>query len=245
MSNTGDYNPEWGYLAPRPGIIRSLRMAFVAGVIGIAAGMAVAVALIARPTVDLSVAARTMAQLGEPDDVPNTLPNNSTKSAATSASAELLEVKGSPAASQATVRTAADLRDLTNFAAAESHSAATVQHPAALAGLAESPAITDNMPATPIGITPASAPKKISRTQQAAHVAALTEAPALRDDASAEISAKAAPTPSPKMTNKRPQQVGRVRTARADLNSHDRDGGPFDLFRTILGGNSFFNDQVR
>ena len=68
MPNTGNFNPEWGYLAPRPGLIRSFRMALVAGAIGAVAGMAVAVVFIAHPTVDLSVAARTMAQLGESDD---------------------------------------------------------------------------------------------------------------------------------------------------------------------------------
>ena len=57
MPNPGNFNPEWGYLAPKPGFIRSARMALAAGAIGTVAGMAVAVALIAHPSVDVSVAA--------------------------------------------------------------------------------------------------------------------------------------------------------------------------------------------
>jgi hypothetical protein len=249
-----DFNPEWGYLAPRPGLIKSFRMALVAGVIGTVAGMAVAVALVARPAVDLSVAARTMAQLGESDDLPGNSPNDAPKAAASSASAEMLDVKLPPvAAPQVTARPAASPRDLENFASVESHSAATVQHPAAVAALAEAPAVSDNPVDVPGGLIPAQAPKRVSRVQQpataAANVAALADAPALRDDASTEMSAKAAPAPAPKAANKR-VQVARVRTARADLNPRERDnGGPLDLFpligRTILGANPFFNDQVR
>ncbi len=241
MPNTGNFNPEWGYLAPRPGLIRSFRMALVAGAIGTVAGMAVAVVFIAHPTVDLSVAARTMAQLGESDDLPNNLPKSA---AASPATAEMFEVKA-PAvvAPQMSARPVTDARDEQSFAAAESHSAATDQHPAALAALAEAPAVSDSTADVPRGVTAAPAPKRLSRAPQSANVAALTEASQLRDDASAEVSAKAMSVPSSKMANKR-VQVPRVRTARADLNPHERDR-PFDFFRTILGGNPFFNDQIR
>ena len=67
MPNPGNFNPEWGYLAPKPGFIRSARMALAAGAIGTLAGMAVAVPLIAHPSADVSVAARTMAQPGTLD----------------------------------------------------------------------------------------------------------------------------------------------------------------------------------
>jgi hypothetical protein len=246
MPNTGNFNPEWGYLAPRPGFIRSFRMALFAGAIGTVAGMAVAVAFVARPAVDLSVAARTMAQLGESDDVPNDSQNDLPKSAAVPARAEMLEVKTPTlVVPQLAARPIADPRDAANFAAAESHSAATVQHPAALAGLAESPAVSDHMSDAPSGITTAPAPKRISRAPQPATVTAFAEAPELRDDAGTEISLKAAaaPAPSPpKLASKKTLPTMRVRTARADLNSRDRaNGGPFDIFRTILG----FDHQVR
>jgi hypothetical protein len=247
MPNTGNFNPEWGYLAPRPGFMRSFRMALVAGAIGTVSGMAVAVAFIAHPAVDLSVAARTMAQLGESEDLPNNSPNDPLKSVASPARAEMLEINAPPvAASQASARPIAEHRDVKDFAAAESHSVATFQHPAALTALAEAPALSDDRADVPGRMAPALAPKKTTRAAQAANVAALAEAPALRDDASAEMSTKAAPGPSPRMAAKKAQAV-RVRTARADLNSRDRDvAGPFDLFRNILGGNSFFNDhQVR
>jgi hypothetical protein len=243
MSSTGNFNPEWGYLAPRPGMIRSFRMALLAGAIGTVAGMAVAVAFIAHPAVDLSVAARTMAQLGESDDLPDDLPKSA---AATPASAEVFEVKTpGVAAPQMSSRPVTDPRNEKNFAAAESHSAATDQHPAVLAGLAEAPSVADYPAGVPSGMTPAPEPRKTGRAPQAATVAALTEAPTLRDDASAEMSAKAVSAPSSKMTNKR-VQAPRVRTARADFNPHERDnGGPFGFFRTILGGNPLFNDQIR
>ena len=177
MPNTGNFNPEWGYLAPRPGLIRSFRMALVAGAIGTVAGMAVAVVFIAHPTVDLSVAARTMAQLGESDDLPNNLPKSA---AASPATAEMFEVKA-PAvvAPQMSARPVTDARDEQNFAAAESHSAATDQHPAALAALAEAPAVSDSTADVPRGVTAAPAPKRLSRAPQSANVAALTEAPAV------------------------------------------------------------------
>jgi hypothetical protein len=249
MPNTGNFNPEWGYLAPRPGFMRSFRMALVAGAIGTVGGMAAAVALIAHPAVDLSVAARTMAQLGESDNLPTNLPNNSAsespKPAASIASAEMLEVKAPPvAAPQLTARPAADLRDVKSFAAAESHSAATVQHPPALSGLAESPSVSDAISDTPSSLIPAAAPKKVAAAQRtAANVVALAEVPSsLRDDASAEMSARAVPAPTSKTANKKVQVVARVRTARADWNSRDHEsGGPLEVFKTIFG----FDHQVK
>ena len=118
MPNPGNFNPEWGYLAPKPGFIRSVRMALAAGAIGTVAGMAVAVALIAHPAADGSVAARTMAQSGVLDAA--------SPSPLLAAKAELLESTAPHGtAPQISARTTVDTRDAKNFAAAESRSAGT------------------------------------------------------------------------------------------------------------------------
>jgi hypothetical protein len=237
MPNAGNFNPEWGYLAPKPGFIRSARMALAAGAIGTVAGMAVAVALIAHPSADVSVAARTMAQSGVLDASPT--------SPVSAASAELLESDAPHVtAPQIPARVSVDPPDAKNFAAAESHSAATTQQPAGVSALAEAPIVNDNATDMPSGSTPLSSPKKLSKVQQQANVAALAEAPSLRDDAS-EMSNEAAPAPSLKKVNKK-VQTARIRAPRNDPNLRDGEKrGPLDFLpligRTILGAN--WNDQ--
>jgi hypothetical protein len=231
MSNPGNFNPEWGYLAPKAGFIRSARMALAAGAIGTVTGMAVAVVLVAHPSADVSVAARTMAQSGALDALPT--------SPVSAANAELLEsAVQHVSAPQISARASGD-RDVKNFAAAESRSAVTTQQPTGVSALAEAPAVNDNAAYMPSGPTPLSSPKKVSKVQQPANVAALAEAPALRDDASA-MSSEATPAPSPKKVNKK-VQVART-LPRNDPNSREGGkGGPLDFLpligRTILGAN--------
>jgi hypothetical protein len=49
MRSAGNFHPEWGYLAPAPSFMRTLRIALVATAIGASAGAAVVVSLVARP----------------------------------------------------------------------------------------------------------------------------------------------------------------------------------------------------
>lgn len=49
MRSAGNFHPEWGYLAPAPSFMRSVRIALVATVIGATAGAAVVVSLVDRP----------------------------------------------------------------------------------------------------------------------------------------------------------------------------------------------------
>jgi len=239
MPNAGNFNPEWGYLAPKPGFIRSARMALAAGAIGTVAGMAVAFAVIAHPSVDVSVAARTMAQPGTLDASPTSL--------ASAASAELLESDPHQVrAPQISARVSGDPRDVKNFAAAESPSAATTQQPSGLSALAEVPIVNDNTTDRPSRPTPLSSAKKLSKIQLPATVVALAQAPALRDDAS-EMLIEPAPAASPKKTNKKVQAT-RVRIPRNDPNIRESDKSrPLDFLplmgRTILGAN--WNNQVR
>jgi hypothetical protein len=60
MRPAGNFNPEWGYVAPAPGFMRTLRIALVAGAVGASAGAAVVFSLVDRPAAEESVASRTL-----------------------------------------------------------------------------------------------------------------------------------------------------------------------------------------
>lgn len=49
MRSAGNFHPEWGYLAPAPSFLRTVRVALVATAIGAVAGAAVVVSLVERP----------------------------------------------------------------------------------------------------------------------------------------------------------------------------------------------------
>jgi hypothetical protein len=49
MRSAGNFHPEWGYLAPAPSFMRTIRIALVATAIGAVAGAAVVVSLVERP----------------------------------------------------------------------------------------------------------------------------------------------------------------------------------------------------
>jgi hypothetical protein len=61
MRNTGYFNLEWGYLAPAPSFLRSVRLVVVAATIAATASAAVVFALVRQPAAEASVAARTLA----------------------------------------------------------------------------------------------------------------------------------------------------------------------------------------
>jgi hypothetical protein len=64
MRSAGNFHPEWGYLAPTPSFMRTLRIALVATAVGATAGAGVVVALIAHPgsgrNADSSIAAHAL-----------------------------------------------------------------------------------------------------------------------------------------------------------------------------------------
>ena len=63
MRSAGNFHPEWGYLAPAPSFMRTLRIALVATAIGATAAAAVVVSLVARPGsggADSSIAAHAL-----------------------------------------------------------------------------------------------------------------------------------------------------------------------------------------
>src|SRR5579859_3888973 len=63
MRSAGNFHPEWGYLAPAPSFMRTLRITLVATAIGATAGAAVVVSLVARPasgSADSSIATHAL-----------------------------------------------------------------------------------------------------------------------------------------------------------------------------------------
>jgi hypothetical protein len=274
MPNAGNFNPEWGYLAPRPGFLRTARVVLLAGIIGTVGGMAVAFALIEHPTEDLpaSVAARTMAQSATPDILP--------KSMAPTAVAEVETKAAHVTASPSSPQPSGEPRDLKDFVAAESHSIATVQSPTGLAALAEAPAMHDAAD-TPSAVTPVRSAKRPNKVEQPASVAGSPETSDLGHgtadaaksatpnlsskqtgkiqassnvlalaetptlrDDASDMPSDAAANASPKKPNKKVQVV-HARVASNEPNYRSRDSGPFDLLRTLFGGKPLFSNQVR
>ncbi len=64
MRLAGNFNPEWGYLAPAPSLLRTIRIALVAGAVGATAGAAVVFSLVEKPAAEELVASRTLVQSG-------------------------------------------------------------------------------------------------------------------------------------------------------------------------------------
>jgi hypothetical protein len=60
MPQSGNFNPEWGYLAPAPGFLRTARVVLVATAVGAVAGAGVVFSSVGHPAEEISVAARTM-----------------------------------------------------------------------------------------------------------------------------------------------------------------------------------------
>jgi hypothetical protein len=120
MRSAANFNPEWGYLAPAPSFVRTVRIAVVAAAVGATAGAAVVFSLIDRPEAVESVAARTLAA----------------------------ETLSAPAAPVVALQTQQPVPALANApgeraTSAESGTTTTTQHPASSAVLAESPPATD------------------------------------------------------------------------------------------------------
>jgi hypothetical protein len=60
MRHVGNFNPEWGYLAPAPSLLRTARVLLVATAIGAITSAAVIFSLIDRPAAETTIAARTL-----------------------------------------------------------------------------------------------------------------------------------------------------------------------------------------
>jgi hypothetical protein len=199
MRHAGNFNPEWGYLAPAPNFLRTTRLFVVAAAIGATASAAVVFSLMDRPAAETSVAARTLVQPVEP-----ALPARSAPLVAQ------LQTQSEPASASPTQRADASsamrpqgaavavYAGAASPVASESGAASTTQSPPIAAVLAESPRImTTDAP-------PAHALTTESSTAAAPEVAqAPTPSPA--------------PAPAPRAVMKKPRAVARAVQPRYDV----------------------------
>jgi len=58
--HAGNFDPEWGYLAPAPSFVRRARLVLVAAAVSAIAGAGVSFSLVSHPAPETSVAARTL-----------------------------------------------------------------------------------------------------------------------------------------------------------------------------------------
>lgn len=166
MRFAGNFNPEWGYLAPAPSFMRTARIVAVATAIGATAGAAVVLSLIDRPASDPTAdASRTLVvvrSLVQPAEAaapaaPGAQPVAAVSVPATSAQAQLQANAGpaapadnaaaNPPAMQASAPVPTQPAPLNTAkisapVPSESHAVATPAAPAAVASLAESPLAT-------------------------------------------------------------------------------------------------------
>ena len=146
MRNGGNFHPEWGYLAPAPGFVRTVRVVLVATAVGAAAGAGVVFSLVGHPANETSVAARTMFR---PVEAPSARANASPQAIQTNThsptqqqSPPLLAMNGQSA----------------NTPSSESSASSIMQVPEGISALAEAPAATDDAPAkTAAAVPPATA----------------------------------------------------------------------------------------
>ena len=197
MRHAGNFNPEWGYIAPAPNFLRTTRLFVVAAAIGATASAAVVFSLMDRPAAETSVAARTLVQPVEP-----ALPARSAPLVAQ------LQTQPEPASASQTQRADASsamrpqgaavavYAGAASLVASESGAASTTQSPPIAAVLAESPRImTTEAP-------PAHALTTESGTAAAPEVA---QAPT------------PTPAPAPRAVMKKPRAVARAVQPRYDV----------------------------
>jgi hypothetical protein len=60
MRHARNFNPEWGYVAPASGFMRTARLIMVAAIVGATAGAVIVFSLLDRPVAEESIAARTL-----------------------------------------------------------------------------------------------------------------------------------------------------------------------------------------
>lgn len=137
MRSAGNFNPEWGYLAPAPSFMRSVRIAAVAAAVGASAGAAVVFSLLDRPAAVESVAARTLAQSG-----PSVAAVGAAAVAQLPAKLGIRPSGQNAAPPRAAVQSAA-VAEINSPAAPESRAASATERAAGVAALAEAPRMTD------------------------------------------------------------------------------------------------------
>jgi hypothetical protein len=174
-------NPEWGYVAPAPSVMRTARLVAIAAIIGASAGAATVFSLLDRPVAEGSVAARTLVA---PDP---RRPLTASTSVAAQQPTEPQQVK-SPAEAHNSAEQKAPPASAAGVAALpqpiELATTSTPQGPTSAAALPEAPAVKDTLSAQTFNDTaavaadPAPAPKPQSKKPR------MTSRTASRTDAS-------------------------------------------------------------
>ena len=170
MRHAGNFNPEWGYIAPAPNFLRTARVFVVAAAIGAMASAAVVFSLMDRPVAETSVAARTLVQPVEPAlpmrNAP-LVPQLQTQSEQTSVSqTERADAAGAMRPQGAAVVAHAG-------AGSRAGAASTTQRPPIAAALAEAPRImtTESPPARVLASEPNTAAAPVASGRSCTHTA--------------------------------------------------------------------------
>jgi hypothetical protein len=193
MRHAGNFNPEWGYIAPAPNFLRTARVFVVAAAIGATASAAVVFSLMDRPPAEKSVAARTLVQPVEPARSAPLVAQLQTQSEQTSvlqAQPSVLQAQRADAAGAIRPQGAAGVAH--TGASSATGAASTTQRPPIAAALVEAPRIIMMTEVPPVRVF-ASEPNTAA-VPEAAPVAA----------------AAAAPTPAPRTVIKKPRAVARA-----------------------------------
>jgi hypothetical protein len=178
MRHAGNFNPEWGYLAPAPSFMRTARGFIVAALVGGTAGAAVVLSLMDRPAAETSVAARTLVSAVEPPAPVR--PVESTPSAAAPTVAQLQPAQAAAPPLQrrdASVATSPQQGATTLAHTGDAGSAVMNRRAPAAAALAEAPRI---MAAEVPAGRPAIAENTVAPAPTVAAEAAAAPAPAMR-----------------------------------------------------------------
>jgi hypothetical protein len=145
MRSAGNFSPEWGYLAPAPSTLRTVRVVLVATAIGATAGAGVVLSLIDRPAGDVdrvAVAAHaivTSAQAAPAMESPKVstaalVAPNAAAPAKVAAAVMAPQVQAPPVTTPAQQSASSQVP-----AASDAGAAAAASQPAAVAALSEAP----------------------------------------------------------------------------------------------------------
>jgi hypothetical protein len=142
MRHAGNFNPEWGYLAPAPSFMRTARGFIVAALVGGTAGAAVVLSLMDRPAAETSVAARTLVSAVESPAPVRPVESTPSAGAPTVALPQPVPAAASPAQRRdASVATPSQQGTTTLGHAADAGGAVMNRRAPAAAALAEAPRI--------------------------------------------------------------------------------------------------------
>ena len=195
MRHAGNFNPEWGYLAPAPNFLRTTRLFVVAAAIGATASAAVVFSLMDRPAAETSVAARTLVQPVEP-----ALPARSAPLVAQ------LQTQSEPASASQTQRADAS-------SAMRPQGAAVAVYAGAASPVASESGAASTTQSPPIAAVLAESPRIMTTDAPPAHALTTESSTA----AAPEVAQAPTPAPAPRAVMKKPRAVARAVQPRYDV----------------------------